>query len=642
MGVFNNFPYANFHELNADWIIEQVREVKNEWEEYKTDMDLWKLGVDDQLAEFQAWFDNLDVQDEVRTVINELIQSGEFIEITGPQIVSATEAWLAAHITPTTPVVDDTLSISGAAADAKVTGDRISDLKEDIKYIENDIGYEIIDLKMNKSINTADGETILPENIVSELNWCCCCVPCSANDVFTLQGSGGSSSRLWAFADSSGNMITQSNAQQYALEPIKVTAPQNSAYFAFNSRMNYSPFVYKGEKYSEQKANILNQIDNCIDLDELKQIVGFDKINIFNDIETINGYYVNALNGALNALAGYSATNYFEVISGANYELPYHSSGSQIAFYDKDKQYVAGFVTSKTTFAVPDNDSIKYARWCGETNSIAQWVLYLIPLTAEKKKYIDATEGLLAGIIDAYSKGIKSVIVKSGAYDIIAEYEAYYGADYFNNYADNYNNQVNGKFDCGIWLDNINVYFESGSSVTANYDGNNQYVKSYFSAFAVGQNVVIDGLLLDASELRYGIHPDFHASNTEFLIIKNCDLHHYKPSDSGVNDNQAIGAGLGVYSDWLVENCIFRSDTNNPVFRIHNNPSSNAHSRIVIKDCYIVGDGYILLNSYSTSTNQTNALVNGCSWKTPAVVGKETGDSNDNITMYAWNNETRS
>lgn len=143
MGVFNNFPYTNFHKLNADWIIEQVRKVMDEWEEYKTDMDLWKLGVDDQLAEFQSWFDNLDVQDEVRTVMNELILSGEFIEITSPQIVSATEAWLAEHITPTTPAVDDTLSISGAAADAKVTGDRITDLKEDIYEIETIVGGNV-------------------------------------------------------------------------------------------------------------------------------------------------------------------------------------------------------------------------------------------------------------------------------------------------------------------------------------------------------------------------------------------------------------------------------------------------------------------------------------------------------------------
>lgn len=131
-GIFQNLPYTNFHELNLDWVIEKVRETMAAWEDYKTSMDEWKLGVDDELAEFQAWFDNLDVQDEVRTVINELIQSGEFIEITSPQIVSATEAWLTAHITQTSPPVDNTLTISGAAADAKVTGDRITDLKEDL------------------------------------------------------------------------------------------------------------------------------------------------------------------------------------------------------------------------------------------------------------------------------------------------------------------------------------------------------------------------------------------------------------------------------------------------------------------------------------------------------------------------------
>lgn len=166
MGVFNNFPYANFHELNADWIIEQVRKVMDDWEEYKTNMDLWKLGVDDQLAEFQAWFDNLDVQDEVRTVMNELILSGEFIEITSPQIVSATEAWLAAHITPTTPAVDDTLSISGAAADAKVTGDRITDLKEDINYIYDDVyGTTPFDI-VQGGINDSTGSTSTSENFI--------------------------------------------------------------------------------------------------------------------------------------------------------------------------------------------------------------------------------------------------------------------------------------------------------------------------------------------------------------------------------------------------------------------------------------------------------------------------------------------
>lgn len=165
MGVFNNFPYANFHELNADWIIEQVRKVMDDWEEYRTDMNLWKLGVDDQLAEFQAWFDNLDVQDEVRTVMNELILSGEFIEITSPQIISATETWLAEHVTPTSPAVDNTLSISGAAADAKVTGDRIADLKEDIYEIETIVGGNVdAQYTLVNQMYNSQGDLVSPQD----------------------------------------------------------------------------------------------------------------------------------------------------------------------------------------------------------------------------------------------------------------------------------------------------------------------------------------------------------------------------------------------------------------------------------------------------------------------------------------------
>ena len=130
MGVFENFPYTNFHEMNLDWIVTKVKEVITEWIEYKE-------SVDAELTEFRTWFDNLDVQDEVRVVINEMVASGEFLDVTEDTITSTVTAWLTEHITPTTPIIDDTLTISGAAADAKVAGDRILDLKEDIEYISD-------------------------------------------------------------------------------------------------------------------------------------------------------------------------------------------------------------------------------------------------------------------------------------------------------------------------------------------------------------------------------------------------------------------------------------------------------------------------------------------------------------------------
>lgn len=48
-------------------------------------------------------------------------------------ITSAVEDWLGEHVDPDTGyVIDDTLSTTGAAADAKKTGDEIADLKSAI------------------------------------------------------------------------------------------------------------------------------------------------------------------------------------------------------------------------------------------------------------------------------------------------------------------------------------------------------------------------------------------------------------------------------------------------------------------------------------------------------------------------------
>lgn len=53
--------------------------------------------------------------------------------------------WLNDHVTPTgsAVVVDNTLTIEGAAADAKKTGDEISGLKEDIMQLDSDLDAEV-------------------------------------------------------------------------------------------------------------------------------------------------------------------------------------------------------------------------------------------------------------------------------------------------------------------------------------------------------------------------------------------------------------------------------------------------------------------------------------------------------------------
>ena len=79
-----------------------------------------------------SWFTNLDVQEEINKKLDKMVADGSFGTLLhqtfdaqiNQQTTSAVTKWLVANVTPTgsAVVVDKSLSIEGAAADAKVTG----------------------------------------------------------------------------------------------------------------------------------------------------------------------------------------------------------------------------------------------------------------------------------------------------------------------------------------------------------------------------------------------------------------------------------------------------------------------------------------------------------------------------------------
>lgn len=84
------------------------------------------------------YFDNLDVQEEINNKLDAMAESGELSDLLEPFIPALVTSWLNEHITPTSPIVDNSLSISGAAADAKVTGDELAKtVMASEKYIEH-------------------------------------------------------------------------------------------------------------------------------------------------------------------------------------------------------------------------------------------------------------------------------------------------------------------------------------------------------------------------------------------------------------------------------------------------------------------------------------------------------------------------
>lgn len=173
---FDKYPYTDFHELNLDWIIKTVKDLSAEWASTLIEWNATEAEWEALKQYITDYFDNLDVQDEINVKLDAMAADGSLLAIAEPvirdvvasnvpvavadqlddvvsqqidgsvagqidasvasQITGPVTDWLADHITqPTTPAIDTSLTIAGAAADAKATGDRLAPIENDITLL---------------------------------------------------------------------------------------------------------------------------------------------------------------------------------------------------------------------------------------------------------------------------------------------------------------------------------------------------------------------------------------------------------------------------------------------------------------------------------------------------------------------------
>lgn len=90
------------------------------------------------------FFTNLDLQAEVNKKIEEMKDSGELLNLLKPTVNNEITAWLTANITnPSNPPIDKSLTVENAAADAKVTGDKIDSVNDELYKLVNVTNYGI-------------------------------------------------------------------------------------------------------------------------------------------------------------------------------------------------------------------------------------------------------------------------------------------------------------------------------------------------------------------------------------------------------------------------------------------------------------------------------------------------------------------
>lgn len=292
---FFEFPHTRTYDSDLGWLIKKMKEIIDDVAQQNTridnkfeEQDGRILAVEQLAAELKAfvnnYFDNLDVQQEINNKIDEMAANGDLLALLEEPVTDIVAAWLAAHITPTTPPVDNTLTISGAAADAKVAGDRITELKNDFKDNFNLIKIDGFVAKKYIITNVNVGSTVdLTES--SSNGYSYVIFDCSPGDKIMITGQGGNNPRLWAFVDDDYKLLAKSDASLRATALV-VTSPTNTAHCIINSETSSIGNCYITPDWKGTTGAILstkfNEISSSIP-------TGAD----LNDYITPGNYYVS-------------------------------------------------------------------------------------------------------------------------------------------------------------------------------------------------------------------------------------------------------------------------------------------------------------------------------------------------------------
>lgn len=159
----NNNPYipGDPYSYDLKWIVDQLKYAISLYEPLHDEFVSVKEEFESLRNFVNDYFDNLDISAEVSAKIEEMRAAGFFDRLIGDiveesgTIESTVTQWLADNVTPTTPAVDASLSITGAAADAKAAGDKLKTLKNIINGVVVD--YVDFSTVSNEYVNRNTG-----------------------------------------------------------------------------------------------------------------------------------------------------------------------------------------------------------------------------------------------------------------------------------------------------------------------------------------------------------------------------------------------------------------------------------------------------------------------------------------------------
>ena len=299
--------HSNLHDLNLDWIINKIENVET------AEANSAASAADANAAKVAAAGSATAANNSKTAAAGSATAAAasaqtaqNLVDQLDTTIAADVETWLNTHVTPTSPIVDDTLTIQGAAADAKKTGDKITDLKTAFETF-TDGEYELV--KGWYAVGSLIRGVLHPElNFrVSETE-----IVSYDKEVTLLVASGF---RIGVHIFVNGTCSSESG-----WKTGEYTIPQNTA------------FKFIIAKVTEDKSVVAN-IEEFMSAVTIKSTIGnhTETLNAISEIDLTNlspkAEAVTDANGYINASTGYFGT----VESGKTYTFS--------AYNNSDKTY---------------------------------------------------------------------------------------------------------------------------------------------------------------------------------------------------------------------------------------------------------------------------------------------------------------
>ena len=360
-------------------VISSNNEQNTVLEDFDREINEWELETDELFQQYKARIDEeiekmetavmgmqveastLEAGSEV-TVSIELNEQGNYVISFGipqgekgdtgypteQQIATAVTTWLVANVDPvgSAVVVDSSLSVSGAAADAKTVGDDLKVINTNIR----DIIMRENKLYVETTIHSGLGYMDTQGRVQTDESTSCKYtdkIPCNPGNIFEYTGRSEYSVAGWLFYE--GDVLKsygQYNGTTLVIVPSYVDSVVFSSYSVTTNVDNVVLKFINKSMTSEQKSDIRETIEVYSE-DEADGIFvkkeNVQSPNLFDKTNIVTGEYLQ-LGGSVIQAVGYGHTDWIKLNAGT-YIFPTNAS------YGGNKTVIQESIDGETYYA---------------------------------------------------------------------------------------------------------------------------------------------------------------------------------------------------------------------------------------------------------------------------------------------------